>query len=457
VGGIKLPKLTVIQLKALTPELAGAKIREEGGLIGTVKAKKSGEVSVYFDWRYRFAGKVRQLQIGTWPKNTLADIRKERDRLLAQVGEGLDPAALRETDRLSKQADQVEALSAQRARLAHHEAMQARLTVHGLFDRWEGLELARRKDGGTETRRCFEKDIFPTLGEVAAEDVTRTLIAASLDKVVARDAPIIARNLLGDLRQMFGFAIKRGLLEDDPTSHLKRDDFGKKVERDRVMSETEIRALHALLPDADMRDSSIQAIWIMLSTCCRVGEITQARVENIDLTAMTWRIPPENSKNGKEHTINLSEFALKHMRALVERAAGIGSPWLMPAQNKDGFVCKKSLAKQIGDRQRGADSTPMVNRTQLTNALALPGGKWTPHDLRRTGATLMGSLGVRPDVIEKCLNHVEQNRLIRIYQRQALHAEMCEAWRLLGERLDLLTRENVDNVITIDVKGKTAA
>jgi hypothetical protein len=53
----------------------------------------------------------------------------------------------------------------------------------------------------------------------------------------------------------------------------------------------------------------------------------------------------------------------------------------------------------------------------------------------------MGALGGRPDVIDRCLNHVEQNRMVRIYQRQKLEVEQKEAWRVLGERLDLLTRK----------------
>jgi hypothetical protein len=39
-------------------------------------------------------------------------------------------------------------------------------------------------------------------------------------------------------------------------------------------------------------------------------------------------------------------------------------------------------------------------------------------------------------VIEKCLNHVEANKLKRTYQRHELKAERREAWRRLGERLD---------------------
>jgi hypothetical protein len=61
----------------------------------------------------------------------------------------------------------------------------------------------------------------------------------------------------------------------------------------------------------------------------------------------------------------------------------------------------------------------------------------------------MGVLGIRPDVIEKCLNHVEQNKIVRIYQRQKLEAEQAEAWQLLGERLELLLRNDAGNVVPI--------
>ena len=404
------------------------------------------------DWLliYTFAGKRRKFGLGSLNSISLAAARQEADKARESVATGIDP-----------QLQRKQIVAEQESTRAELEAVKSRMTVRQLFDRWEKFELKARKDKGTEARRTFEKDVFPSFGDIAAEDVKRSMIAACLDKVVERGAPVLARNMLGDLRQMFGFAIKREYVENDPTSHLKRDDFGKKIERDRVLNDDEIKALNKLLPAAGMQDAGVAATWIMLSTCCRVGEISRARWVDIDLKTDTWRIPPDNAKNGKEHTVYLSEFAARHFKKLKELATddlGKLSAWAMPASQKDSHVCIKSLTKQIGDRQRGDGREPMKNRSKLISALVLPRGKWTPHDLRRTGATLMGRLGVRPDVIEKCLNHVEQNALVRIYQRQSLEAEQAEAWRLLGERLELLTSVDADNVLSIDAKrSKTAA
>jgi integrase len=114
----------------------------------------------------------------------------------------------------------------------------------------------------------------------------------------------------------------------------------------------------------------------------------------------------------------------------------------------------KSITKQIGDRQlEHADRKAHASRTKAAHSLELPGGRWTPHDLRRTAATIMGELGVAPHVIDRCLNHREQNRITRTYQRQEMRQEQAEAWRLLGERLGLLTRTDAINVRTLPLRA----
>jgi integrase len=62
----------------------------------------------------------------------------------------------------------------------------------------------------------------------------------------------------------------------------------------------------------------------------------------------------------------------------------------------------------------------MKNRYR-NNTLVLGAGKtgaWTPHDLRRTGATLMQRLGVSLDIIDRCQNHVLPGSKVR---RHYLH------------------------------------
>ena len=113
----------------------------------------------------------------------------------------------------------------------------------------------------------------------------------------------------------------------------------------------------------------------------------------------------------------------------------------------------------MGDRQRYAKPI-MRNRSQNAHALELPGERWVPHDLRRTAATMMVQLGVLPDVVEKCLNHTEPNKLKRIYQRASFDAPMRDAWRLLGDRLNLLHKRamgEAGNVVSKQFRVVVAA
>jgi integrase len=435
-----MAKLTDKLIKATKGEGKDQFIGDGGGLYLRVSPAGS-RVWVY---RYKNAsGQTKWLDLGTYPAKTLAEARAEATALKVKRRDGIDPVE----ERARLETEHQAALTRASAKQA---ALNARMLVNDLFERWMSLEIAKRKDQGAETRRMFEKDILPDIGTMPVEEVRKGHIAAIVDNVLARGGNgRMAALALSGMRQMFRFAVERDFIEGDPTATIRKSRIHKPTERDRVLSVEEVKTLALKLPKAGLCESSQLAMMAMLATCCRVGEVSKTALVDLDLIAATWRIPAENSKNEKEHTVFLSDFAVDVFGALKRRAEQLGSDWLMPARNKPGPVCEKSLSKQIGDRQRPGQD-PMQGRSPLVDALVLPGGKWTAHDLRRTGATLMGELGVRPDVIERCLNHTEQDRMKRTYQRHSYQEEMREAWRLLGDRLALLTRGDTSNVITLD-------
>lgn len=442
-------KLTQKTLEAITPAQEGRKLFDGNSLRGTVRVSKAGEVSVFFVWRYIVAGKSRDCYCGTWPAQSLAAIRAARDDAAARKGKGGDPALDTQLQRMEKRladAQRLADLQQQASALAAH---RARLTLADVFEHWARLELTQRKDQGAEVVRSFRKDVLPILGKLAIADVTRAHITGILDTILERGARRLATRTLSELRQLFGFAFSRGYLDTDPTYRLRKDKFGgSDTERDRVLTESEIQTLARQLPAANVYRPTEVAIWLLLATSCRIGELTSARWADIDWQQKTWVIPA--TKNGRPHTVYLSAFALRHLDAL--RALHSDTPWLYPARGATadadpGPLDPKSITRQIADRQR--PKVPLQKRTQATAALQLPGGPWTPHDLRRTSATLMGDLGIRPDVIEHCLNHKEPNRIKRTYQRSELKGEQAEAWRIVGERLELLmtTAHDPQNII----------
>lgn len=106
--------------------------------------------------------------------------------------------------------------------------------------------------------------------------------------------------------------------------------------------------------------------------------------------------------------------------------------WRFPYSGLTGSLDPKTVTKQVADRQR--KDGPMSGRTKQIDALQLAGGQWQRHDLRRTGATAMAELDALPDVVEKCLNHTDESRMKRIYQRATYEGSMREAWKLWGDK-----------------------
>ena len=427
-----------------------------GSLAARITA--SGERLFYFRYQNSRAERIN-LPIGTYSRDgaggtmTLADARLRAQQLASLHKSGQrdikEHLEAEEADRRAAQA--AERARQERERLeaeAAAERLAARLNVRQLFERWATVDLINRKDGGKEVRRMFEKDVLPTLGSLPIEEVRKRHITEVTDALLARGVNRMAKVIFSLMRQMFRFAVDRDLLEFDPTANIRKVKIGgKDVERDRVLSDEEIRQLSRQLPDAGMSAMAEAAIWIALSTCCRIGELLEARWEHVDLENGTWLIPAP--KNKRAHKVYLSDFAKTQFRRL-HAMTGDGT-WIYPNSDEDGPVCSKTVTKQIGDRQRDPTKAPMSGRSKKCEALRLPGGKWTPHDLRRTGATLMTMLGVLPEVAERCLNHLEENKVKRIYQRHSYEKEMCAAWALLGERLSLLTEAGTENVVLLRV------
>ena len=457
--------ITDLQMKAFRAADHGKSVSMGKSLFGKVRVDTSGVVSVYVTWRFKVGGKVREQSVGTWREKggmTLKAIFVERERLAVAVRTTGDPIAQREAQRIEQarqqeqarlkaEADHEQALLEQRQRLEVIAVQQARLTVRDLFDRWQRLELAQRDDAGAEVARSFKADVFPLIGDMAAEDVSKAHIREILDGILSRATPAqpmirTQKKTLSDLRQMFAFAIDRDMLEADPTARLKKKDIGKDGERDRVLTEAELIEFFQKLPTSGLAETSQVALLLQLSTVARIGEILKAKWAHVDLVRSEWTLP--DTKNGKAHIIRLNDVAVRQFERL-HKATGL-TAFCFPNTRMTDHVCEKTVTKQVADRQRTSGQA-MTGRTQQTTALLI-GEQWRPHDLRRTGATIMAELGALPDVIERCLNHTEENKMKRIYQRAQYEAPMREAWRMLGERLALLqsvAEGKATNVVTL--------
>ena len=451
-------KWTIRELAAITADWKGDTVSDGGGLSGEVRVSADGVVSIPFRYGFKWEGKKAWYYAGAWPTVDMAVIRQNRDNARDLVAEGINPND-------QKKADKIEAQAAVEATIAEAKRQEAEnKTFADLFDAWIADGVSR-EDGNAELKRTFGRDILPVLGDRPIRTLTDTDLRDALRRVGReRGRGRTAERMLSELRQMFRWADKRqpwrGLLVDgNPAELVERKqvvaaDYVPGV-RDRTLSPDEIRELRDVFAktgeqyqaaddkrtaDRPLQPTTQLAMWICLSTCCRIGELLMARWEHIDLDAGQWFVPGANTKTKTDWMVYLSPFALRQFKALHELTGD--KPWCFPARGVDNHVCVKSASKQIGDRQmQFKERKPLKNRRH-DNSLVLAGGangEWTPHDLRRTGATMMQALGVSLDIIDRCQNHVlAGSKVRRHYLHHDYADEKREAWNKLGAELEAI-------------------
>jgi integrase len=455
-------KLTAKQLEALTAADDGKTLREDGGLVAKVRAGVRG-VTVLFRYEFKLDGAKRDHRLGSWPKKSLAQIRAERDELKATVTKGINPT-------VARKAAKIEAQAAIAATIAEAERQSAEnKTVADLFEEWlhDGVS---RQDGNAELRRSFAKDVLPLIGKKPLRSLTEKDLLAVLRAIKARglNRAVVIRSK--DIGQMLRWAEKRKpwrtLMADGNPADLvdvkKLLDHDYQEQRDRLLSPDEIRELHnifaSLVTDYDalpagQKYSGIRpvnrrvqcAAWICLSTLCRIGELLKAEWQHVSLDKGTWFIPAEATKGHKgkrqDHHVFLSSFALAHFKRLHQESGH--TPFCFPSKDELSHVDTKTVSKLVGDRQCCFKnrSKPLAGRHHDDSLVLSKGkkGEWTPHDLRRTGSTMMQELGVTLEIIDRCQNHLlGGSKVRRHYLHHDYAKEKTEAWRLLGERLEQL-------------------
>ena len=149
----------------------------------------------------------------------------------------------------------------------------------------------------------------------------------------------------------------------------------------------------------------------------RRSEVTEATWNEIDLPNRIWVISGERTKNGKAHTVPLSESAVE-LLGWIKAISG-GSRWLFPSPRIEDKPIDRAA----------------VNHRLAENLGIIGVSAVRPHDLRRTGASQITAMGIPRLVVSKILNHTDRE-ITGVYDRHTYDAEKRHALEAWGARLE---------------------
>jgi len=385
------------KIRAIKPDKKKRKIVwEDGETCVGIRVSPQGKKSFVFMYRYETTS--RMLTIGEYPKTTLSEARIKVAKARDQLVKGIDPGL---------------------EKLEVNAANKGAPTVANLVDEYLEKWAKPRKRSWREDERILKKDVVSHWGRKKAKDIKRRDVILLLDKIVERGAPIAANRTLGIIRRMFGFAVSRDILPTSPCVEIEAP--GKENQRDRILSEDEVKIFWVGLDDCSMDEKTRLALKLLLILGQRKGEFANAEWSEFDLKKNWWTIPKEKSKNSLPHRVFLPSMALE---VLGELKGLSDSRWLFPSPRDDKPITTRSISHALKNNQE---------------VFGIP--RFTPHDLRRSMASFMASVGVPRLTISKTLNHVESG-ITAVYDRYGYDREKCQAMKTWSRKLEsILTGE----------------
>lgn len=346
-------------------------------------------------WMYRSdAGGVTRYK--TLKAKKFAEAKSEADELRKASAAGVNEIdAIRESERAAKQATADAAAKAEAARIETEQADALRPTVATIAKKYLGVFVAEKrraagkKRSAAEDKRIYARHVGPALG-LSKLDSLRTKHIAAMRDAIESDSE--QRKAIALIRALLSQAMSDGLIESNPALGIKST---PSAARTRVLTDAEIRALWTVEKIDGVRSPMIAAIKVQLLTAQRAGEVLAMRWIDVDKDALTWTIPKEVAKNGRQHVVPLVPACW----AMIDAQPRTGV-LVFPPHRAKGRASTSAYGTVL-QRVREAVNAKLIESGKADEVL----GEFTSHDLRRTAATRMAGLGVLPHVIEAVLNH----------------------------------------------------
>jgi integrase len=346
---------------------------------------------------YKLNGRMRRITLGEYPAIGLSEARGQADGRRKQRNEGTDPRAQQDAERATQ--------------------AQTTLTFAELCESY----IEHKKASGKiswKTDEGYLKRPKTKFGRRPVVSVAKRELM-DLFEAIARVSKSSANRTQSTVRTMWGWAADRDHVPMNFLAGVKKVG-GKENEKDRVLTAEEIRAFLAALIDAEaeITETVRMALQGILLTAQRPGEVAGMMLSELhDLhgQAPHWIIPRLRTKNKKtEHTVPLSPAAV----SLVLEALEVSKEYTSGKNDTPVFASRFDGVTTLARHSLSQAVRRIVKDKKFA--------KFTPHDLRRTAATMAQSMRVPRDYVKALLNHTDSD-VTATYARWHMFDEKREA------------------------------
>lgn len=401
--------------------LTDAEIRRSAGRDKKYKITDSGGMylevhpngSKYWRLKYRFGGKEKQLALGVYPDVGLKDARERRDAAKKRLGEGVDPGAARQAEKLTRHANAENSFEA--VAREWHEKFSSDLSASHAIRQLRRLEV----------------HVFPYLGGRPVSSIETPEVFPVLERIEKTGHIETAHRVKSIIGQVMRYAVATSRAKRDPTPDLRGAIKPAPVRHHAAIVDPEalgpfLRAIHAY-PNSPIVAASLKLSPLVFQ---RPGELRLAQWKEFDLDDAIWEIPSDRMKRKKEG----KEYGPSHLVPLSRQAVEI----------LRGLRAMTGHGKHVFPSVRG-DMRPMSDGT-IGSAFRLMGidsDTAVPHGWRATARTLATErLGFPAEIVEMQLAHEVRDSLGRAYNRTQWLDKRRELMQTWADYLDELRQKS---------------
>jgi integrase len=403
---IKLTKRAVEGLRAPDPSgrqslfWATGEYTGLGILVSGVAATKSWVVQGKLK-----SGQTRRLTIGPVAVFTIEEAWEQAREKLAEIYRGGDPkASARQRARGAVTlAAVLDAYLAANSNLSPKSIADYRATAARHLAPWLGLPL-----------REITAEMVEARFRAITEDVAARAAAGQIRGGVAVDGRVSANNALRLFRALANHQAERDPeMPRNPTWILRRQ-WHRPERRDRHVRAEDLPRFYAAalaLPSGVQRD----LVLFGLFTGMREREAAGLRWSEVDLAQRMIRLPARRMKAHREFNLPMSDIV--HALLVARRTLGNDGPFVFPGDGRSGHCESFTYAlRQIG---------------------AATGIEVSPHDLRRSFATIAETTEIAPLALKLLVAHAAGGDVTSGYTIMSA-ARLREAAQRVADRLKAL-------------------
>jgi integrase len=362
-------------------------------------------------YRYRLSDKQQTFVVGRYPDLSLEQAREAHREVKKLVKQGYNPAKVRR-DEKQKVIDLQEEENEKRSNSFKNIALEWLENKCGIWSEKHQKNV----------RSTLLNDVFPYLGHKPVNGITPQEVLKMVRKVEERGALEIARRTLQRVNSVFRYSIRTGRSTLNPAAdmHEVLKDKPPVKHLPSVIDNELGKLMYDITNNNRLNIVTTLALKFQALTVARPIEVRLAKWQEIKIEKKMWELPAERMKNKLPHIVPLSKQAIKVLQQAGE-IWGEGGLIFPSVRDWDKPMSDNTLGKAL--RDMGYQSIA------------------TAHGFRSSFSTMANEQNIsHRDVIEKCLSHVEKNKVRGSYNRAEYIDQRKDLLRWWGDKLEELER-----------------